>query len=164
MFDTLQPILQDSLITIVTGVLIVLSSFIIALTSKGIKWISKKTQTIQNDNTRKDIEEALSKLESIVTITVASLQQTLGDDIKNSIANADGVYTKDDLYALKDLALITVKRYLTSGTTELLESVYDNLDDLVGDMIEVAVRDLKYQSNSTTVDGTMNTKFTTLLE
>lgn len=150
MLDSLQPVVQDFLVTLCTGVLAVLSGFLIALAKKGVDWVNEKIQSIQDDKIRQDVENAVAKLDTIVTTTVTALQQSLGDDIKNSIVNNDGKYTKEDLLALKDQAFLTIKNQLTVSTTELLNSTYEDLDSLINNMIEAAVRNIKLESTPLT--------------
>lgn len=150
MFDELQPVIQDFIVTLCTGVLAILSGFLIALAKKGVDWVTEKIQSIKDEKIRQNLEDAVSKLESIVTTTVTALQQSLGDDIKESIAKGDGTYTKEDLLALKDKALETIKSQLTTATTELLSTAYTDLDGLVNNLIEAAVRKLKSESQSVT--------------
>lgn len=143
MLETLQPVVQDFVSTVATGLLAILSGFLIAAAKQGFNFLIAKTQSVKDEKLRNDVTDAMSKLSSIVITTVTSLQQTLGDDIKESILNDDGVYTKEDLYALKDQAFETIKHQLTSSTLQVLGVAYEDVDDIIKDMIETAVRNLK---------------------
>ena len=149
MWEEMQPIVKDFIMTACTGILAVLSGFLIALAKKGVEWVTEKIQSIKDEKLRKDVESAVAKLESVVLTTVTSLQQTLGDDIKESLEKGDGVFTKDDLIALKDQAVETVKHQLTQSTTELLSTAYEDLDTLIKDLIEAAVREVKMKDKLT---------------
>lgn len=149
MLEQLQPIFRDFLITLCTGVLAVLSGFLISLAKKGVEWITEKVQSIKDEKVRKDVDEAVNRLQSIVITTVTSLQQTLGDDIRKSLISGDGKYTKEDLTSLKDAALETIKHQLTASTSELLKSAYENFDDFLADLIEASLRQIKLQEKST---------------
>lgn len=143
MWDDVSPILKDFIFALLSGLLTLLSGFLIALAKKGFDWLSAKIDNIKNVTAQNKIKAALSLLEELVKTTVTSLQQTLGDDIKESIKNADGKYTRDDLLKLKDTAIISIKSQLKASTLVLLNSAYENIDILIEDLIEAQVRNLK---------------------
>lgn len=144
MYEQLQPVLQDFVVTVLTGVLAVASGFLVALAKKGIDWVSAKIETVKSDKLREDTLDAVDKLESIVMTTVISLQQTLGDDIKESLTQGDGKYSKSDLLALKDKAVSSVENQLSASTVELLNTLYPDLRKMISDLIESTVRSLKF--------------------
>lgn len=143
MFEQVTPVVQDFVGTLLAGVLAVVSAFLIALVKKGFDWVGAKIDQIADDKARKALDTARCNLEDIVTSTVTSLQQTLADDIKASIAAGDGKYTMDDLLGLKDKALTSIKSQLTVSTKEALTTAYNDLDAFIGDLIETKVRELK---------------------
>lgn len=151
MMDEIRPVLNDFVVTLLTGVLTLLGAFLVALAKKGFDWLNKKIESIQSQKLREDAAQATSMLQSVVTTTVEALQQSLGDDIRESIAKGDGKYTKEDLKALKNEALESVKHQLSAAATQILESVYTDLDSYICDLIEAAVLKLKsatYKSQS----------------
>jgi len=143
MWNDVSPILKDFIFAVLSGLLTLLSGFLIALAKKGFDWLSAKIDNIKNVTAQNRIKAALSLLEELVKTTVTSLQQTLGDDIKESIKNADGKYTREDLLKLKDTAIISIKSQLKASTLVLLNSAYENIDILIEDLIEAQVRNMK---------------------
>lgn len=143
MSDIVIPALQDFLYTLVTGVLGVLSAFLIALAKRGFDWLSEKIGDLKDERAQKALNNALTHLHEIVYTTVVSLQQTIGDEIKASIAANDGKYTVEDLHALKDKALVSVKAQLTDAMKEALSTAYSDLDSFIIDLIETKVREMK---------------------
>ena len=143
MWNDISPILKDFIFGIFSALLTLLSGFLIALAKKGFDWLSAKIDNIKNVTAQNRIKAALSLLEDLVKTTVTSLQQTLGDDIKESIKNADGKYTREDLLKLKDTAIISIKSQLKASTLVLLNSAYENIDILIEDLIEAQVRNMK---------------------
>lgn len=143
MWNDVSPILKDFIFGIFSGLLTLLSGFLIALAKKGFDWLSAKIDNIKNVTAQNRIKAALGLLEDLVKTTVTSLQQTLGDDIKESIKNADGKYTREDLLKLKDTAIISIKSQLKASTLVLLNSAYENIDILIEDLIEAQVRNMK---------------------
>ena len=143
MWESIQPYVQDFLVTVLTGILAATSAFLIALAKKGFDWLSAKIESIRDQNSRDNLQQAIDNLENVVTTTVSALNQTLGDDIRESIEAGDGKYTSEDLHKLKDAALETIKAQLSESTKELLRTVYPLLDDYISDLIEATVKQLK---------------------
>lgn len=143
MSDLMIPVLQDFLSTLVTGVLGVLSAFCIALVKRGFDWLAEKIDSLKDDRAQKALNNALTHLHEIVDATVKSLQQTIGDEIKASLAANDGKYTREDLYALKDKALVSVNAQMTNAMKEALSTAYSDLDSFIVDLIETKVREMK---------------------
>lgn len=143
MQENLQTVASEFVTMLVTGVLGVLSAFLVALVKKGLDWVSAKIDSIKDDSFRKNLGSALSTLDSIVCTTVTSLQQSLGDEIKKSIEARDGTYTREDLLNLKDKAYELVVNQVNESVTDLLKSTYDDIDALIYDLIENHVRALK---------------------
>lgn len=138
-----QEIFQGVLNTIVTGALTALAAFLIALIKKGFNWLNSKVDSIESGVARDNVGQAMEVLQEVVTNVVTSLQQTTGDDIKKSIENGDGQFTKEDLLNLKQIAVNQVFSLLNSDVLKPLESVYDNLTEAVEAMVETQVRKLK---------------------
>lgn len=146
MSEQVMPAVQDFLMSILTGVLALASAFIIALAKKGFDWITAKIDTVKNEDARVTLSAAVSNLETIVKTTVTSLQQTLGDEIKKSIENQDGMYTREDLLNLGNTAFEIVKSQLTDSAKEVLSSAYNDLDSFIKGLIETSVRNLKNEA------------------
>ena len=143
MFDQVQPVLQNFVATVLAGVLSLLAAFLVACAKKGFNWLSAKVDKINDDKAKDTLKLAISSLDTIVNTTVTSLQQSLGDDIKKSLQDGDGKYTREDLLALKDQALETINHQLTDSAKEALSSVYSDLNSYIGDLIDSKVRELK---------------------
>lgn len=143
MNDIVIPALQDFLNTLVTGVLAVLSAFLIALVKRGFDWVSEKIDGLKDERAQKALNNAIEHLCDLVSTTVTSLQQTLGKEIRESITNNDGKYTREDLLALKDKALESIKAQLTSAMKEALSTAYTDLDAYIIDLVESEVLRMK---------------------
>lgn len=140
MWNEVQPVLQQFLVAVLTGILGVASAFLIAVAKKGFDWLSAKIDSIKQDDTRKLLAEANNALSTIVYNTVEALNQTLGDDIRASLAAGDGKYSKEDLLNLKATALNTINKQLTQTYRDVLETAYPALDAYISDLVETAVR------------------------
>lgn len=140
MWNEVQPVLQQFLVAVLTGILGVASAFLIAVAKKGFDWLSVKIDSIKQDDTRKLLDEANQAVSTIVQNTVEALNQTLGDDIRASLAAGDGKYSKEDLLNLKVTALNTINKQLTQTYRDILETTYPALDEYISDLVETAVR------------------------
>ena len=158
MWENIQPVVQDFVGTLATGLLGVLSAFLIALAKQGFDWLKVKVSSIKDENVAFSLSTALAHLHETVNSTVTSLQQTLGDDIKESIKNADGVYTREDLLALTDKALCTIKGQLNESYIKILQDAYNDLDGLILDLIQTKVYELKNGTTTLTATATCSSK------
>lgn len=138
-----QKVFQDALIALLTGVLGVLVTFLIALAKKGFEWLGAKIANVKDATFRENLKQLNTLLENTVYNVVTSLQQTLGDEIRESIKKKDGKYTREDLLALKDKALDQVVNQITNTDWAMLQEIYDDLTQHVIDLIEVNVYNLK---------------------
>lgn len=144
----LKPIFENFIGVLLTGILSVLGVFLIALVKKGFNWLSAKIGLIQQEQVRQDLSDLNKLLEDTVCQVVTSLQQTLGDEIKQSIKDNDGKYTREDLLKLKDKALEQVMNQITDRDWGKLSEIYDNLIGHVSDLIEVNVYQLKNNTSN----------------
>lgn len=143
MSDIMNVAFQDFMSTLVTGILALLGAFLIALAKRGFDWLTEKIDDLKDEHAQKTLNNALNHLYEIVSTTVVSLQQTIGDEIKASILASDGKYTQEDLYALRDKAFASVNAQLTSAMKEALSTAYSDLDSFIIDLIETKVREMK---------------------
>ena len=138
-----QTVFNDFLTTLLVGILGIVAAFLIKLAGKGFEWLAAKLQLVKNETARKELQAALNILQSSVTTTVTMLQQTIADDIRESLQNGDGKYTRDDLLRLKDQAINIVLSQTEDSVLEIIGTVYSDLTGLVGDMVETQVYNLK---------------------
>lgn len=138
-----QEIFKNFLIMLLTGVLSALAGFLIALAKKGFEWLNAKIANVKDATYRENLKRLNTLLETTVYNVVTSLQQTVGDEIRESIKNGDGEYTREDLLALKDKALDQVVNQITNTDWSMLQEIYDDLTQHVLDLIEVNVYNLK---------------------
>lgn len=141
--ETITPIVQDFVVTLVTALLGILSGYLIALAKRGFDWVSEKIVNLKDDRASKVLINAIDNLHEIVDTTVCSIQQSLAKEIRDSIAAGDGKYTREDLVALADKAYSSVMLQLTSASKEALTTAYADLESYVRDLIEAKVLELK---------------------
>lgn len=153
MFENFREVFQTFLVTLLSGLLTVLAGFLIALAKKGFEWLGAKIASVKSETARTELNKATTILQDVVVNTVTSLQQTLGDEIKRSLEEGDGKYTREDLLGLKDEAFNIVVGQLNEGVIKILEETFDDVDQIVSDMIETQVRALKEKAVETITLG-----------
>lgn len=87
------------------------------------------------------IEFALTNLEKIVFSTVTALSQTLVDDLKGSRAN--GKLTTEEADLIKNKAISSVHKQLSSKDREILSGYFGSLEELIDNIIEQKVAENK---------------------
>ena len=143
MWEEIRPVVMNFLVVLLGGLLSLLSAFLIAVAKKFFDWLGAKIENVKEITMQNRLKSATKYLQNLVEVTVTSLQQTLGDDIRESLKEKDSLYTREDLLALKDKALFTIKSQLKESAVAVLTTAYENIDDLISDMIEMQVHNLK---------------------
>lgn len=143
--QTYQEIIGEvgTLITIVSPLLIAIYG---AYKAKLHKYIEAKIDTIQDEKLRKVAENALSRVEDLATSTITMLDATEKPKIIEAIKS--GTMTKDNLLDLKQTAIETIKKQLTTdGMTDLQNTVGD-INLYLNNLVESKLADLKVDNTS----------------
>lgn len=128
------------LTTVITGGIGVITSYVaIYLNNLKIK-IQAETAKIKNEDTRKLVDGALDRLNSLIITNVQSANETLVKTIKE---NAENGYSKEDLLAVRDVVRDNILKQLSSDSKELLAHEISNLDSFVENKIEEVLKQLK---------------------
>lgn len=143
MFEQLQPVIQDAVVTTATVLLSILSAFLIAVAKQAFTWFEERIVTIKDARAQEVVRNAKDDLHEIVNTTVRSIQKTLADDIKESIKNDEGKYTREDLCALANKAYNNIMGQLSLSSKAALIGVYNDLEGYVKDLIEAKLNEMK---------------------
>lgn len=128
------------LTTVITGGIGVITSYVaIYLNNLKIK-IQAETAKIKNEDTRRLVDGALDRLNSLIITNVQSANETLVKTIKE---NAENGYSKEDLLAVRDVVRDNILKQLSSDSKELLAHEISNLDNFVENKIEEVLKQLK---------------------
>lgn len=130
------------LTTVITGGIGVISTTIAVYFNNLKVKIQAETNKIQNEETKKLVNNALDRLNDLVMINVQSAQETLVKTIKEE--SKDG-YSKEDLLAVKDVVKNNILVQLSQDSKDLLASEISDLDSYVDNKIEVILAEIKGQ-------------------
>lgn len=130
------------LTTVITGGIGVISTTIAVYFNNLKVKIQAETNKIQNEETKKLVNNALDRLNDLVITNVQSAQETLVKTIKEE--SKDG-YSKEDLLAVKDVVKNNILVQLSQDSKDLLASEISDLDSYVDSKIEVILAEIKGQ-------------------
>lgn len=130
------------LTTVITGGIGVISTTIAVYFNNLKVKIQAETNKIQNEETKKLVNNALERLNDLVITNVQSANETLVKTIKEE--SKDG-YSKDDLLAVKDVVKNNILVQLSQDSKDLLASEISDLDSYVDNKIEVILAEIKGQ-------------------
>lgn len=130
------------LTTVITGGIGVISTTIAVYFNNLKVKIQAETNKIQNEETKKLVNNALDRLNDLVMTNVQSAQETLVKTIKEE--SKDG-YSKEDLLEVKDVVKNNILVQLSQDSKDLLASEISDLDSYVDSKIEVILAEIKGQ-------------------
>ena len=133
--------LQQLLVTVILGVLSVISvtivSYLNILKKKAVAYI----QNIGDEKAKKSLEAAINKAHELVINIVTSLEQEEKQEILKAIE--DGEVTRDELFKLKDIAIDKVIESLGAETVEVLNNAFGDTTEYIANLVSTKVYDLK---------------------
>lgn len=133
--------LQQLLVTVILGVLSVISvtivSYLNILKKKAVAYI----QNIADEKAKKSLEAATNKAYELVTNVVTALEQEEKQDILKAIE--DGKVTRDELFKLKDIAIDKVIELLGEESVKVLDDAFGDATEYIANLVSTKVYDLK---------------------
>ena len=100
-----------------------------------------KNQENQNEKQKILIDNAIDRLDLLITKSVIATNETLGKAIKDGLA--DGKTNREELLALKDIVIEDVKAQLSQDSKDLISSEIEDLNAYISNSIEVALKSIK---------------------
>ena len=137
----IQQALQALLTTVGVAVLSALAVILVQGVNIAKEWALTKSEGIADDNARKLVNDAVIKVNEIVSAVVMSIEQEEKQEILKAME--DGRVTRDELVALKDVAITRVKSQLLPETMELLEESFGDVTEYISDKVSQQVFALK---------------------
>lgn len=139
----LQNILIQSLSTVIVALLGLGVAYLVKfLNAKTIK-LKEEAMNIKDDGQRKLVIDAVDRINSLVQTNVIAVEQTLGKDIKNVVA--DGVIDKDELKGLAQIVVDRVKGQANDDVLLLANQSISDLDAYILATIEKELAKVKEQ-------------------
>ena len=100
-----------------------------------------KNQENKNEKQKVLIDNAIDRLDLLITKSVIATNETLGKAIKDGLA--DGKTNREELLALKDIVIEDVKAQLSQDSKDLISSEIEDLNAYISNSIEVALKSIK---------------------
>lgn len=100
-----------------------------------------KNQENENGKQKILIDNAIDRLDLLITKSVIATNETLGKAIKDGLA--DGKTNREELLALKDIVIEDVKAQLSQDSKDLISSEIEDLNAYISNSIEVALKSIK---------------------
>lgn len=137
----IQQALQALLTTVGVAVLSALAVILVQGVNLAKEWACEKIAGIADDNARKVVNDAIFRVSEIVSAVVTSIEQEEKQEILKAME--DGNVSRDELVALKDVAITRVKSQLLPETMELLEETFGDVTEYISDKVSQQVFALK---------------------
>ena len=126
---------------VVAVVLIAVPILLKPLFEKLAKIIETKIGSIDEAKKEKIFNDAVKFLTDLVNTTVAYLEQEYAKELREKIAN--GTATREDLFKLKDKALIIIQAQTSDTIKELIAERISDVDSYIDNLISQAVLKIK---------------------
>lgn len=137
--------INSALQTLLTSVTVAVIAAIGAIAIAGInifkQWVVAKIQTIDNEEARKALSEAVNRVDDIVCTVVTSIEQEEKQEILKAME--DGKVNREELLNLKSVAVNRVKEQLLPDTVKLLEDSFGDITSYISQKVSQQVFAIK---------------------
>lgn len=141
MENQLQEMINVLIQTVVAGLFsLALAGITYCFTMLANK-IKAQTELIKNEEIRKISENALLQLDSLIYKSVASIELSIGAQLKQDLA--DGKIDRNEVLALKDIAKNEVLAGLKPDFIDACSNVVGDVEKYISAMIEVKLQEIK---------------------
>ena len=127
--------------TTILGVLNIGAGYLVYYIKQMADKAKIKNQENENEKQKILIDNAIDRLDLLITKSVIATNETLGKAIKDGLA--DGKTNREELLALKDIVIEDVKAQLSQDSKDLISSEIEDLNAYISNSIEVALKSIK---------------------
>lgn len=138
--SALSTLLQTVTVAVITAVGAITVAYIGILKKQALA----KIETLQDENAKKALSNAVNSVDTIITTVVTSIEQEEKQEVLKAME--DGKVTRDELTKLKDVAVDRVKQQLLPDTVKLLENSFGDLSAYISQKVSEQVFNLKQQN------------------
>lgn len=138
--SALSTLLQTVTVAVITAVGAITVAYIGILKKQALA----KIETLQDENAKKALSNAVNSVDEIITTVVTSIEQEEKQEVLKAME--DGKVTRDELTKLKDVAVDRVKQQLLPDTVKLLEQSFGDLSAYISQKVSEQVFNLKQQN------------------
>lgn len=127
--------------TTILGILNIGAGYLVYYIKQMADKAKIKNQENENGKQKILIDNAIDRLDLLITKSVIATNETLGKAIKDGLA--DGKTNREELLALKDIVIEDVKAQLSQDSKDLISSEIEDLNAYISNSIEVALKSIK---------------------
>ncbi len=149
--EAIQTMASEVLVNVALGVITLLGAYAMYYIRIGVNMAKAKTSQIEDDATRKLLNNALDDVESLASISVGAMEQTTAKALRDAVKS--GTASREELLALGKQVFDDVKTAITPEAQAIITKNLGSFDDYLVKCIEDAVRKVKQEDPYITLDG-----------
>lgn len=149
--EAIQTMAREVLVNVALGVITLLGAYEMYYIRIGVNMAKAKTSQIEDDATRKLLNNALDDVESLASISVGAMEQTTAKALRDAVKS--GTASREELLALGKQVFDDVKTAITPEAQAIITKNLGSFDDYLIKCIEDAVRKVKQEDPYITLDG-----------
>ena len=149
--EAIQTMATEILVNVALGVITLLGAYEMYYIRIGVNMAKAKTSQIEDDATRKLLNNALDDVESLASISVGAMEQTTAKALRDAVKS--GTASREELLALGKQVFDDVKTAITPEAQAIITKNLGSFDDYLIKCIEDAVRKVKQEDPYITLDG-----------
>lgn len=131
---------------LIGGVISIACVYATAFVSKQIDIAKEKCNVIKDESARKITQDALSKIDNVITTNIVSAENILKPQIIQYIQK--GEMSKEDLNNLSNIVKNNVLKQLSTDTLSSINGTISDVNGYVENRIELILSQLKDDANS----------------
>lgn len=133
--------MNEILDTVFQGLLTIITALISIGITYAVSYIKLKVATIKDKNAQEVLNNTIDNLTNLTQKAVVNIEETTGKELKKAVA--DGVLSRDELFALKDEVIEEVEKSLTDESKATLSNFTNDLKTYIGYLVEESVKEIK---------------------
>jgi len=149
--QVIQTMASEVLVNVALGVITLLGAYAVYYIRVGVSMAKAKTAQIENDATRKLLNDALADVENLAVKSVGAMEQTTAKTLRDAVKVGNG--DREKLVALGKQVFDEVKAAITPDAQALITKNLGSFDSYLTKCIEDAVRRVKQEDPYITLDG-----------
>lgn len=149
--EAIQTMASEVLVNVALGVITLLGAYAMYYIRIGVNMAKAKTSQIEDDATRKLLNNALDDVESLASISVGAMEQTTAKALRDAVKS--GTASREELLALGKQVFDDVKTAITPEAQAIITKNLGSFDDYLVKCIEDAVLKVKQEDPYITLDG-----------
>lgn len=141
----IQTVLNESLMTLATGVISLLSAYGVYYLRKASDKVREQAAQIKDERLRRQLDNAIHDVGILLNTTVGAIEQTTAKKLREAVK--DGKVDRAELEALSKQAFAEIKAKVKPEAQKVIKENLGSFDEYLSNMIEFKVLELKALTN-----------------